>query len=69
MKMQATRSRVSTDRMVAVDPITELRLATCAVVNSAAKVRYEAAKLGADVSRWRRESGAQLVAVRALPVG
>lgn len=63
---QALRARVITDRYMVVDPLIALRSAASAVQESAARLRSEAAKLGADVHRWRRESDPNQPAVRVI---
>lgn len=51
------RTHTITARMGTTDPIQALRNAANQMCVAAAKVKYESARLGADVARWRRESG------------
>lgn len=58
------RDHVITAQFGSMDPIQHLRRVAVEVCEKAAKAQNEAARLGADVTRWRRESGARLVAAR-----
>jgi hypothetical protein len=61
---KAPRDHVITAKFGSMDPVQHLCRAAMEVCEKAAKTKTEAARLGADVSRWRRESGTRLTATR-----